>query len=95
MAEAGAGVSAFFSARERGDKLQEMHAAALIDGRRADSRTIARENFAQIAQRATFSRPRRPHFEHATSSIDSRSAISPSVTAPLLLGAATGRSDCQ
>src|SRR5436190_9888741 len=33
----------------------------------------------------TLSRPRRLHFEHATSSIGSRSAISPSVTAPLLL----------
>jgi hypothetical protein len=33
----------------------------------------------------TLSPPRRSHFEHATSSIGSRSAMSPSVTAPLLL----------
>jgi hypothetical protein len=73
-------------------ELIQQHGAdmRLLPDLRESSRVIARGS-----RRASFdenrcavhhlSRPRRSHFEHATSSIGSRSAMSPSVTAPLLL----------
>jgi hypothetical protein len=72
-----------------------MDRAAIIKRRRSEARAISREDFAQIGQPHISAMLRdqlgdaqpaaRPSpFEHATSSIDSQSAISQSVTAPLL-----------
>lgn len=82
------------SADLHGDELRIMHSAAIVERRRAGPRTITGEDFAPIGQAhisassaislATLSRPRRSHFEHATPSIDSLPARSPSMTARLL-----------